>query len=326
VASGASLAEGTPLSRFLSPAERTALRASFPARPDSPQRLEHALASVRMLRDAGVPVLAGTDAPNPGTAHGVSMHRELELLARAGLTPLEALRAATSVPAAMFGLDDRGRIAVGRRADLVLVAGNPLDDILATRAIEQVWKGGTRLDRREPSSEAASQAATATGVISTFDTGAEPAAEFGAGWQVSTDSFMGGTSKAEMRIVKGGARGSAGALEVDGTIAAGAQFAWAGAMFYPAPTPMMPANLSRFTEIVFWARGDGRTYQVMAFASRLGNVPAVQTFTPAAEWKEFVLPLAAFQGIDGSDLRGLLFSAGLPAGPFRFAIDDVRLR
>jgi imidazolonepropionase-like amidohydrolase len=102
---------------------------------------------VRQLQVAGVPVLAGTDAPNPGTAHGASLHRELELLVQAGLRPIEALAAATSLPAAVFGLADRGRIAPGQRADLLLVAGDPTRDITATRAIARVWKRGLPVDR-----------------------------------------------------------------------------------------------------------------------------------------------------------------------------------
>jgi imidazolonepropionase-like amidohydrolase len=95
-----------------------------------------------------VEILAGSDAPNPGTAHGASLHHELELLVRAGLTPIEALRAATSAPARRFGLADRGRIAPGQRADLLLVAGDPTADILATRAIERIWKNGAVVERR----------------------------------------------------------------------------------------------------------------------------------------------------------------------------------
>lgn len=327
VPTGASQAEGSPLSRFLTIAERAALKMAFPARPGSPQRLQHALDATRALHAEGVPILAGTDAPNPGTAHGVSMHRELELLVKAGLTPIAALTAATSTPARIFGLKDRGRIAPGLRADLVLVSGDPAADILATRAIDQVWKSGVRLDRREPPVETVEQAATATGIISTFDEpGAEPAAAFGAGWQISTDSFAGGKSSAAMKLARPGAAGSAGALEVSGTIVVGAPYAWAGAMFYPAATPMTPANLGGFKELVFSARGDGREYTVMIFASRLGSIPAVQPFTAGAEWKEFAFPLSSFQGIDGSDIRGMLFSADSTPGAFRFVIDNVRLR
>ncbi|HEX9413179.1 MAG TPA: amidohydrolase family protein [Ktedonobacterales bacterium] len=104
-------------------------------------------AALRQLTAAGVPILAGTDASMPGTTHGASLHREMELLAQAGLTPLEALAAATSVPARAFGLDDRGRVAPGLRADLVLVEGDPSQDFLATRHIRGVWKRGSAVDR-----------------------------------------------------------------------------------------------------------------------------------------------------------------------------------
>lgn len=117
-------------------------------RPDTLEgsrvELDNALAAVAALHDAGVPLLAGTDAPNPGTYFGASMHRELELLVRAGLSPVEALAAATSVAADAFGLDDRGRIAAGKRADLLLVDGDPTADILDSRAIAGIWKEGRR--------------------------------------------------------------------------------------------------------------------------------------------------------------------------------------
>ncbi len=78
---------------------------------------------------------------------GASIHRELELLVQAGLSPTAALRAATSVPARVFGLEDRGRIAPGLRADLLLVEGDPTVDILATRNIIAIWKHGEQFDR-----------------------------------------------------------------------------------------------------------------------------------------------------------------------------------
>jgi imidazolonepropionase-like amidohydrolase len=103
--------------------------------------------NVRRLADAGIALLAGTDAPNPGTVFGASLHRELELLVRCGISPAQALAAATAEPARVFGLADRGRVAAGQRADLVLVSGDPLTDITATRAIERIWRGGTACDR-----------------------------------------------------------------------------------------------------------------------------------------------------------------------------------
>ncbi|MFB6555603.1 amidohydrolase family protein [Streptomyces sp. NPDC056405] len=103
--------------------------------------------SVAALRRAGARILAGTDANStPGIPvqppFGSSLHHELELLVRAGLTTLEALRATTSLPARSFGLRDRGVIRPGYRADLLLVDGDPLADITATRAVRRVWVGG----------------------------------------------------------------------------------------------------------------------------------------------------------------------------------------
>src|SRR5262249_39948733 len=97
---------------------------------------------------AGVEILAGTDANNPGTAHGASLHDELSLLVQDGLAnATAALTAATSAPARRFGLTDRGRVAPGLRADLLLVDGDPTTRIADTRRIVAVWKHGLRMDR-----------------------------------------------------------------------------------------------------------------------------------------------------------------------------------
>jgi imidazolonepropionase-like amidohydrolase len=102
---------------------------------------------VGVLHAAGVPILAGTDAnATPGVpyqpAFGASLHEELALLVDAGLPAAAAVRAATCLPAKHFGLSDRGAVEPGLRADLVLVDGDPLADISATRAIRRVWLAG----------------------------------------------------------------------------------------------------------------------------------------------------------------------------------------
>ncbi len=123
------------------------LNVRFPAKVAQESHFPYALATVKALHSAGVPILAGTDSPNPGTGFGASLHQELLLLTRAGLTPAEALEAATVNPALQFGLIDRGRVEVGRRADLLLVDGDPTEDILCTRKIAGVWKEGLEIDR-----------------------------------------------------------------------------------------------------------------------------------------------------------------------------------
>jgi imidazolonepropionase-like amidohydrolase len=116
-------------------------------------KTQYLLEAVKALHDAGVDIVAGADASIPGIggmAHGASLHHELQLLVRAGLTPIEALRAATSVPARRFGMSDRGRIFPGGRADLVLVRGNPTENIADTLSTEAVWRQGVRLQHRHP--------------------------------------------------------------------------------------------------------------------------------------------------------------------------------
>ena len=87
---------------------------------------------VKALVDAGAPVFAGTDTPNPFVVPGFAMHEELALLVHAGLTPYQALRAATAAPATWLGARDLGIVAPGARADLVLLDADPLRDISAT--------------------------------------------------------------------------------------------------------------------------------------------------------------------------------------------------
>jgi imidazolonepropionase-like amidohydrolase len=87
----------------------------------------------------------GTDAPVPGLTYGASLHRELEHLVSAGLTPTAALAAATSAIARAFRMNDRGRIRTGMRADLLLVDGDPTKQIRDTRNIAAIWKRGVRL-------------------------------------------------------------------------------------------------------------------------------------------------------------------------------------
>lgn len=111
---------------------------------------EPARASVAALHAAGMPILAGTDAnavpASPASPpFGESLHQELELLVDAGLSPAEALEAATSAPADHFELSDRGRVAPGLRADLVLLDADPLREISATRRILGVWVAGARI-------------------------------------------------------------------------------------------------------------------------------------------------------------------------------------
>jgi imidazolonepropionase-like amidohydrolase len=98
----------------------------------------------------GVQLPLGTDSGNPAVFHGLAAHRELELLVRAGLTPLQALTAATAVAAAKVGAEDRlGTVQPGKEADLVVLGASPIEDIRNTRRVEMVVKRGELLNAAE---------------------------------------------------------------------------------------------------------------------------------------------------------------------------------
>jgi imidazolonepropionase-like amidohydrolase len=103
---------------------------------------------VKAFKEAGVPMVAGTDSGVSGVVWGFSLHDELELLVQAGLTTQEALASATRLPATWLGIDDKiGTIETGKYADLILLDANPLDDISNTRKISGVFVNGQWVDR-----------------------------------------------------------------------------------------------------------------------------------------------------------------------------------
>jgi imidazolonepropionase-like amidohydrolase len=110
--------------------------------------LATAMANVKRMVDAGIVVAAGTDAPYPGDFYGEGLHRELELLVEAGLTPLQAISAATRDAARFIGPDtDWGTLEPGKIADLLLVRGDPSTRIGDTRNVVTVIFGGRMVDR-----------------------------------------------------------------------------------------------------------------------------------------------------------------------------------
>lgn len=112
------------------------------------ERIAGLVASVGMLHDRDVRIVVGTDTGNPYVFPGFSVHQELELLVRAGLTPMEALEAATRRAAEMIdAVDEFGTIEPGKRADLLILGQNPLNDIRNTRSLETVVADGRVVDR-----------------------------------------------------------------------------------------------------------------------------------------------------------------------------------
>jgi len=131
----------------------TSARNSFNRYPQG--NLDDVLATVAAPHAGGVDIVTGTDASITHPASAASptapaSHHELQMLVRAGLSPTAALRAATSTPARLLGLTDRGRIQPGLRAGLLLVDGDPATTISDTLNIRTAWRRGARLDCAHP--------------------------------------------------------------------------------------------------------------------------------------------------------------------------------
>ena len=111
-----------------------------------PEHYRNAENAVRLLREKGVCILAATDANSgsfaPAVAYGSSMHREMELLAKTGMEPVEILRSATSRTAEVFDIENYGTIKAGSKADLILLEGRPDRTITDTSKIRKVWIDG----------------------------------------------------------------------------------------------------------------------------------------------------------------------------------------
>jgi len=317
------------LKPWLSSGQLGTLASVFPPAWSKPVFIERALANTAALHRAGITVLAGTDSGNPGTAHGVSLHGELALLVRAGLTPMQALRAATADTAKTFKLADRGRIAKGLRADLLLVDGDPTTDITATRAIATIWKNGYAVDRSLNAEEKPQVAAAATSetVIADFETEAM-AVRSGQPFSITTDMMAGGRSTATQAWSATGANGSKGALKVQGVVDGGLPYAWAGTLWMAGSAPMQPVDFSARRELVFKVRGpEERSGLAMIFSGPSAQArPAMLPFKITREWTEVRLPLADMAGADLSKLRALALTVGLPAGAFAFEVDDLELK
>jgi beta-glucosidase len=175
-----------------------------------------------------------------------------------------------------------------------------------------------------PSAPAGSE----SGLVSNFDDG-KVAANYGM-WIPAGDSMNGGKSSSNLTVVEPGADGTKGAMQVNGEVVAapGAQFLFAGALFFPGAAPMQPANLSSKAGISFWAKGDGKTYTLIVLTeSRNGSsgIPAMTTFVAGPEWKKYAFPFSTFD-TDGSDLSGLGFVHAQEPGKFQFEIDQLEIK
>jgi len=169
-------------------------------------------------------------------------------------------------------------------------------------------------------------AAPADPVIADFDTGTDQA-RFGEGWKAVGDGMRGGNSTAAEHVIVGGADGTKGALEVNGTIGDAIQYPFAGTTF--APVNHQKGKIMDFRsrkELRFFLRGDGKQYSVIFNGGETDGAPPMYGVTSGPEWQEVHVPLADVSGLDPARIHSIAIGMLGSPGDFRFELDGVELR
>lgn len=298
------------------------------------KRWENILHNTRALRQAGIPLALGTDAGVTGTYHGWATLHELELLVSGGLTPLEALQAGTGNPAKFLGLaQERGTIAPGRIADLVLVKGVPHENISDIWKIQRVFREGHEVDRQKLALEINAPApippevASAREWIDDFES-QEGRNQAGSVWTANYESGHDHTRVQYLRIWRSPGNHS---------LLISAQMAERGHPFVHLVAPlsrgtMRLSDASAYQGIQFDVRGEG-DYRILiqSLESRDGFYFSA-SFQAGAEWKKLSVPFTAFQKQEqayaasrAKDLQAISFELSGSAGEKKWLeLDNVK--
>lgn len=308
------------------------------AKPDVLAQREHnfgnAMANVKALHEAGIPVVVGTDAGMTGTPHGTSTLRELELLVQAGLTPSDALLAGTSASAKALGVADRGTIEVGKRADLLLVRGQPWQQIGDIRNTEQVYVAGRQVQGRgavlPPGNKAlALPAQPVQALVDDFERSDGRTALD----TLRVDEADGGNDRT-VQVTEVVARETGGNALATQAKLSSKDSAFAAAILPLSRGSVAPVDAKAYRGVRFELRGSAPELRLEVRA--LGNRRFTAPLQAQPEWQVVEIPFAALQGQPpyrasspvavwkGDDLQQLVFSAGgEPGSKLWFEIDNV---
>ncbi|MEC7825326.1 MAG: amidohydrolase family protein, partial [Pseudomonadota bacterium] len=277
-----------------------------------------ALDNTRRMHEAGIQIMAGTDAPNQGTAHGISLHDEMALLVDSGLSPTDALKGATYLPYSRFAIGERGTLQPGARADFILLERDPREDIRHTQSIRVIVKTGFRV----PSlfeTEVETGETPESGLVSQFDSDLSP--QLGNQFVVSTDNIMQGDSTATVSHVESGCGGS-GALRVEGRIGRQFPYPWAGTFLMFGESVSSGYNLSNFKRIVFDVKGTPGQFRLMVMNPQTAR-PSEVSFDVTGECQSVSIALADIGGVDWRNVAGIGWVAGGSTPEFAFELDNI---
>ncbi len=319
------LLENSKFTEYLSKQQKQQINAKFPNFGIPESAFNKAKTSVSLLSKAGVTILAGTDAPNPGTTHGASIHGELMFLVEAGLNEQQALHSATGAASSHFDIGSRGTLKVGALASMVLLDGNPLLDIKQSQNILQIWKNGINLDRASSPITANTNEVIASGLISDFNAGISET-KYGYGIFETTDKMAGGNSKVELSQRKHDDSDNS-YLNVKGEILKGFMYRWSGFSFIPAKDQTKAVNLSQLKHIVFDAKSNSDNQELAIFLFNKGSYqPDLQVLNLTTEWQSHVVDLSKFPVADLTEITNISFVVSQQLGEFEFMIDNIELK
>ncbi|MBK5291663.1 MAG: CIA30 family protein [Acidobacteriia bacterium] len=296
---------------------RAARRNNAEPQPHRIARWKRLCANTAALKAAGVAFGTGTDAGVTGTYHGWSTLREMELLVACGLTPLEALTAATGNSAKALHVDqERGTIVEGKLADLVLIEGSPHTNIKDVWKVKRVFLGGKELDR------AAMAGQIATAEITPLPARTVPALVDdmeGARTRLDTlrvNATDSGTDISKMSMGVRQRPEGGRALSMQATMSIKPR-PFAQVVFPLSPGGVEPVDVSAYKGVRFEARGDG-VYKLLVHtrAARDHRYPAALFEAPAG-WKQIEIPFTSLEGTwTGRDALLLVFEMARKGGEF----------
>jgi imidazolonepropionase-like amidohydrolase len=273
---------------------------SDPKVKQSFQKFDYALGNAKLLFDNGVTIALGTDAGMPDTPHGVSTLHEMELMVRAGLTPAQALVAGTAMSAKVIGqLDDRGTIETGKRADLVLIKGEPWKTISDVRKTDRVLIDGKLVFGPGAPPMTANAATSMPPVLAQaqIDDFERPDGRSSLD-TLRTDDPDGGLDRT-VEISQVIARGVDGhALAVSARMAMKAK-PTAGVIIPLTRGSIQPVDARAFKGVRFDVRGDGDYALSLSTTGGRWSAP----FTAGAAWKTVEIPFAALKPSGGRGER-----------------------
>ncbi|WP_344760150.1 amidohydrolase family protein [Luteimonas lutimaris] len=294
----------------------------------------NALANVRTLHEAGIPVMLGTDAGMPGTPHGAATVHELELLVQAGLSPADALRAGTSASAAALGLDDRGTIAPGKRADLLLVSGKPWETIGDIHHVERVYVAGRQVagaGTQLPPGNArtALPAQRIDALVDDFENAAGRTALD----TLRTDEADGGNDRSTQVTEVIAREGEGHALSMQAWLSH-KEHARAGALFPLSRGAVAPVDLRGYRGLRMDIRGRGG---VQVEFRGLADARWASELDVGPQWRTVEIPFSRLEGLppwrsegpgpkwSGNDVLQLgVFAGGEPGSKVWFELDNIR--